>query len=133
MNNPVETKLTSPNAVRGGESRTGNESVGTLVEKTVKETYDDTLEILSAKIAIAKLDISEMIADVAVAVVLAMILLIGMFYLFTAAAIFLGELFGRMSLGYLTMGSVVLAGALFFWKVKPEFLRDLFRRVIEIK
>lgn len=108
-------------------------SVPQLIEDTLRETYEDTIEIVSAKIAMAKLDIADMIAAAAAALVTAIIGFIGLVYLFIAAAIYLGELLGRASAGYLVMGTVVLLIAAFFAKVKPDLLKNLFRGVLDEK
>lgn len=104
-----------------------------MILDTIESSYRDLSVIISAKIDLAKLDLAEIIASVLASLVIGLIGLIGGAYLLVALALFLGELFGRPSIGFLVMGMILSLVAVYLARVSPELLKNFFWRLVFAK
>jgi len=107
-----------------------NQKVGSLIEDTVTDTYTDILDILSAKIELAKLELSEQLADVISKIIILLVLLIASLYLVSAIAIFIGVLSGYPWLGYLIISSSIFLVILGLAKFKPDYLTLMIQKFL---
>jgi hypothetical protein len=98
-----------------------------------KELSQDVLDIINAKVEILKLDVQEFLVRATSSIIAAFLGLIGVIYLFTFIAIFLGEVLGRLSLGFLIMSIVMLAVAGFIAKFRGNAIENFIRnRIMKI-
>lgn len=104
-----------------------------MILDTIESSYRDLSVIISAKIDLAKLDLAEIIASVLASLVIGLIGLIGGAYLLVALALFLGELLGRPSIGFLVMGMILSLVAVYLARVSPELLKNFFWRLVFAK
>lgn len=104
-----------------------------IIAETIENSYRDISAIISAKIELTKLDIAEMIASVAAWLFVACLVLVGMAYFMIAAALLLGEMLGKTSLGFLAMGMLMSAIAVCFAKLSPNMLKNFFWRLVFAK
>jgi hypothetical protein len=102
-----------------------------LIEGAFADTYDDLLAIFSAKIELLKLDMAEALASLAAALIVFAAAFAGVVYLMTAVAIFLGELFGKASLGYLTISLTMFVAVFALTKLAPTLLRNVLWKLIQ--
>lgn len=111
-------------------TQSSKKHVSDLIEDTIAETYSDLIDILSAKIEIAKIEVSEQLADVIANVVILIILLSGVLYLSASAAIFIGDITGYPWLGYLVISGVIFIIVFVLTKLKPDWLRTKIQEFI---
>jgi len=124
QNRPRPSQGQSPaSETRQKHEQNLRKDVGDLIEETVSDTYSDFIDILSAKIEIAKIEVSEQLADIIANMVLLIILLCGVLYLSASGAIFIGDITGYPWLGYLIISSVIFIIVFVLTKVKPDWLR----------
>jgi len=110
------------------DDRQHEKSVIELLDETLSQSLDDFSEILTAKIELAKLDAIELLSGIAANIVLVLISLVGASCLFIALALYLGELFGQRSLGFLAIGSVLVGAVVFINVFQPLWVRNVFLR-----
>ncbi|GEM_PF-1688887 len=104
-----------------------------IIADTIESSYRDISAIISAKIELTKLDIAEMVAGVAAWLIIAVLALIGVAYFMIAAALLLGEMLGKPSLGFLAMGMLMSVIAVYFAKVSPNTLKNFFWKLVFAK
>lgn len=111
------------------DDRRREQSIIELLDESLSQSLDDFSEILTAKVELAKLDAIELLSSIAATIVLVLVSLIGALCLFIAFALYLGELFGQRSLGFLAIG-VLLVGATSFINIfQPLWLRNMFLKI----
>jgi hypothetical protein len=111
------------------DDRRREQSIIELLDESLSQSLDDFSEILTAKVELAKLDAIELLSSIAATIVLVLVSLVGASCLFIAFALYLGELFGQRSLGFLAIG-VVLVGAISFITIfQPLWLRNMFLKI----
>jgi|GEM_PF-2511549 len=106
--------------------RRRQKSIIELLDETLSQSLDDFSDLLTAKVELAKLDAIELLSGIAANVVLVLISLIGASCLFIALALYLGELFGQRSLGFLAIGGVLIGVVVFINIFQPLWVRNLF-------
>jgi hypothetical protein len=106
--------------------RRREKSIIELLDETLSQSLDDFSDLLTAKVELAKLDAIELLSGIAANVVLVLISLIGASCLFIALALYLGELFGQRSLGFLAIGGVLIGVVVFINIFQPLWVRNLF-------
>jgi len=106
--------------------RRREKSIIELLDETLSQSLDDFSHLLTAKVELAKLDAIELLSGIAANVVLVLISLIGASCLFIALALYLGELFGQRSLGFLAIGGVLIGVVVFINIFQPLWVRNLF-------
>ncbi|NTV45029.1 MAG: phage holin family protein [Chlorobiales bacterium] len=125
-----QEKLPGRKGLQPQTTTSKSSSIPSLIEDAVSNTYKDILEIVSAKIELAKLEVTEQLAVLLSNFIVLTIALAGLIYLGAAFSIFLGEVTGYKWLGYLIIGLVFLICVLVFGKLRPEWLRSLIERSI---
>ncbi len=108
------------------DDRRREKSIIELLDETLSQSLDDFSDLLTAKVELAKLDALELLSGIASTVVLVLISLVGASCLFIALALYLGELFGQRSLGFLAIGGVLIGVVVFIKVVQPLWVRNLF-------
>lgn len=108
------------------DNRRHEKSVIELLDESLSQSLDDFSDMLTAKVELAKLDAIELLSGIAATVVLVLISLVGALCLFIALALYLGEIFGQRSLGFLAVGSVLIGAVVFINVFQPLWVRDLF-------
>ncbi len=109
--------------------RPREKSVIELLDESLSQSLDDLSDMLTAKVELAKLDAIELLSGIVATLVLVLTSIVGASCLFIALALYLGEIFGQRSLGFLAVG-VVLIGAVVFLNVfQPLFVRNLFLKI----
>ena len=108
------------------DDRRREKSIIELLDETLSQSLDDFSDLLTAKVELAKLDAIELLSGIASTVVLVLISLVGASCLFIALALYLGELFGQRSLGFLAIGGVLIGVVVFINVVQPLWVRNLF-------
>ncbi len=103
------------------------------IADAIESSYRDISAIISAKIELAKLDVAEIIASVAASLLIAAVALIGVAYFMIAAALLLGEMFGKPSFGFLAMGMLMSVIAVYFAKFSPSTLKNFFWKIVFAK
>jgi hypothetical protein len=106
--------------------RRREKSIIELLDETLSQSLDDFSDLLTAKVELAKLDAIELLSGIAANVVLVLISLIGASCLFITLALYLGELFGQRSLGFLAIGGVLIGVVVFINIFQPLWVRNLF-------
>jgi hypothetical protein len=106
--------------------RRREKSIIELLDETLSQSLDDFSDLLTAKVELTKLDAIELLSGIAANVVLVLISLIGASCLFIALALYLGELFGQRSLGFLAIGGVLIGVVVFINIFQPLWVRNLF-------
>ncbi|RXK84320.1 phage holin family protein [Chlorobaculum sp. 24CR] len=101
-----------------------------LIDSTVNSTIDDFKAIIDAKFELFKIELTEKVALVSALVLLLVVLLIGVAYLITTIALFFGELFGHVWLGYLLVSMVFILTFAFFTKVRPNALKNFIHKIL---
>jgi hypothetical protein len=101
-----------------------------LIDSTVNSTIEDLKAIIDAKLEIFKIELTEKVSLVSALVLLLVVLMIGVAYLITSAALLFGELFGHVWLGYLLVSMVFLLTFAFFTKVKPNALKNFIHKIL---
>jgi hypothetical protein len=101
-----------------------------LLDETFSEALKDVSEIITSKIELAKLDVLETVATVASGLIIAVVAGVGGFYLLTSLALFLGEKFGRLSLGFLVVGVALTLAVTLIQLAKPDLLKNFFLKLI---
>lgn len=123
--NPLRRKDSQSESAAGKQS-----SVSSLIEDAVSTTYKDIIEIVSAKIEIAKLEVTEQFARFLSYFVVLTIALTGIIYLGAAFSIFIGEATGYKWLGYLIIGFIFSLIAVIFGMLRPDWLRSILEHSI---
>lgn len=115
-----------------GERTSGGKtpSVSSLIEDAVSTTYKDIIEIISAKIEIAKLEITEQLSGILSRFIVLIIALAGAIYLGAALSIFIGEVTGYKWLGYFIISLVFFLGVLVFGKLRPDWLKAVIEQFV---
>jgi hypothetical protein len=115
-----------------GERASGGKapSVSALIEDAVSTTYRDIIEIVSAKIEIAKLEITTQLSGILSRFIVLIIALAGIIYLGAAFSIFIGEVTGYNWLGYFIVSLIFFLGVAVFGKLRPDWLRSAIERFI---
>ncbi len=108
------------------EDRQREKSVIELLDETLSQSLDDFSDLLTAKVELAKLDAIELLSGIAANIVLVLISLVGASCLFIALALYLGELFGQRSLGFLAIGGVLIGMVVFINVFQPLWVRNVF-------
>ncbi len=108
------------------DDRRREKSLIELLDETLSQSLDDFSDLLTAKVELAKLDAIELLSGIAATVVLVLISLVGASCLFIAFALYLGELFGQRSLGFLAIGGVLIGAVAFINVFQPLWVRNLF-------
>ncbi len=108
------------------DNRRREKSLIELLDETLSQSLDDVSDLLTAKVELAKLDAIELLSGIAANVVLVLISLFGASCLFIALALYLGELFGQRSLGFLAIGGVLIGAIVFINVFQPLWVRNLF-------
>ncbi len=108
------------------DDRRREKSVIELLDETLSQSLDDFSDMLTAKVELAKLDAIELLSGIIAKVVLVLISLVGASCLFIALALYLGELFGQRSLGFLAIGGVLIGVVVFINIFQPLWVRNLF-------
>ncbi|MDX2129390.1 MAG: hypothetical protein SFU91_10180 [Chloroherpetonaceae bacterium] len=98
----------------------GKEALGDLFKRNLSETYRDISEIIRAKIELAKLDVFEVFAEFSSFFIAGLIGFGGFLLLLLSLAFYLGEIFGKTSLGFLTVGCALLVISFLLYKVMHE-------------
>lgn len=106
--------------------RQRKKSVIELLDELLSQSLDDFSDILTAKIELAKLDAIEFLSGIAANIALVLISLVGASCLFIALALYLGEIFGQRSLGFLAIGGVLIGVVVFINVFQPLLVRNLF-------
>ncbi len=107
-----------------------NKKVSSLIENTVSDTYSDIHDIFTAKIELAKLELTEQLADILAKIIILIVLLIAGLYLVSALAIFIGDISGYSWLGYLLISLVIFIVSISLLHFKPEYLTDKIQQFI---
>ncbi len=107
-----------------------NKKVSSLIENTVSDTYSDIHDIFTAKIELAKLELTEQLADILAKIIILIVLLIAGLYLVSALAIFIGDISGYSWLGYLLISLVIFIASITLLHFKPEYLTDKIQQFI---
>ncbi len=108
------------------DDRRREKSLVDLLDETLSQSLDDFSDMLTAKVELAKLDAIELLSGIAANIVLVLISLVGASCLFIALALYLGELFGQRSLGFLAIGSVLIGAVVFINIFQPLWVRNVF-------
>ncbi len=108
------------------DDRRREKSLVDLLDETLSQSLDDFSDMLTAKVELAKLDAIELLSGIAANIVLVLISLVGASCLFIALALYLGELFGQRSLGFLAIGSVLIGAVVFMNIFQPLWVRNVF-------
>ncbi|MFN3344245.1 MAG: hypothetical protein ACK4XY_01370 [Chloroherpetonaceae bacterium] len=106
--------------------RLHEKSIIELLDESLSQSLDDASDLLTAKVELAKLDAMELLSSIAANVVLVLISLVGASCLFIALALYLGELFGQRSLGFLAIGALLIGAVVFINIFQPLWVRNLF-------
>lgn len=114
---------------RQREKSVREKSVIELLDESLSQSLDDVSDILSAKVELAKLDAIELLSVIAANVVAVLIALLGASCLFIALALYLGELFGQRSLGFLAIGGALIGALVLMNFLRPLWLRKLFLKM----
>ncbi len=101
-----------------------------LLDESLSQSLDDFSDLLTAKIELAKLDAIDLLSGIAANLVLAMISIVGASCLFIALALYLGEIFGQRSLGFLTIGGVLIGTVVLINVFQPSLVRNLFLKFL---
>jgi hypothetical protein len=112
------------------DDRRRKKSVIELLDETLSQSLDDFSDMLTAKVELAKLDAIELLSGIIAKVVLVLISLVGASCLFIALALYLGELFGQRSLGFLAIGGVLIGAVVFINVFQPLWVRNLFLKFL---
>jgi len=112
------------------DDRRREKSVIELLDETLSQSLDDFSDMLTAKVELAKLDAIELLSGIIAKVVLVLISLVGASCLFIAIALYLGELFGQRSLGFLAIGGVLIGAVVFINVFQPLWVRNLFLKFL---
>jgi len=112
------------------DDRRREKSVIELLDETLSQSLDDFSDMLTAKVELAKLDAIELLSGIIAKVVLVLISLVGASCLFIALAVYLGELFGQRSLGFLAIGGVLIGAVVFINVFQPLWVRNLFLKFL---
>jgi hypothetical protein len=112
------------------DDRRREKSVIELLDETLSQSLDDFSDMLTAKVELAKLDAIELLSGIIAKVVLVLISLVGASCLFIALALYLGELFGQRSLGFLAIGGVLIGAVVFINVFQPLWVRNLFLKFL---
>jgi hypothetical protein len=124
MNRQEETR---PENTQVKRKKTG---IHKLLNETAVSTYEDIADIVEARIELLKIEVTEKIALVSASVILGVILIIGIAYLVTTLALFVGELLGHTWLGYLIVSLLFLSCFLFFTRFRPLFLKNMIQKIL---
>jgi len=108
------------------DDRRHEKSIVELLDETLSQSLDEFSDMLTAKVELAKLDAFELLSGIASNLVLVLISLVGASCLFIALALYLGELFGQRSLGFLAIGGVLIGAVVFINIFRPLWVRNLF-------
>ncbi len=108
------------------DDRRREKSVIELLDESLSQSLDDFSDMLTAKVELAKLDAIELLSGIAANIVLVLVSIVGASCLFIALALYLGELFGQRSLGFLAVGVVLIGAVVFINRFQPSFVRNLF-------
>jgi hypothetical protein len=108
------------------DDRRHEKSIVELLDETLSQSLDEFSDMLTAKVELAKLDAIELLSGIASNLVLVLISLVGASCLFIALALYLGELFGQRSLGFLAIGGVLIGAVVFINIFRPLWVRNLF-------
>lgn len=101
-----------------------------LIDNTVTSTIEDVKAIIDAKLELLKIEMTEKVALVSALLLLLVVLMIGAAYLITTVALFFGELFGHLWLGYLLVSMVFILTFAFFTKVRPDALKNFIHKIL---
>jgi hypothetical protein len=112
------------------DDRRREKSVIELLDETLSQSLEDFSDMLTAKVELAKLDAIELLSGIIAKVVLVLISLVGASCLFIALALYLGELFGQRSLGFLAIGGVLIGAVVFINVFQPLWVRNLFLKFL---
>ncbi|KZK73585.1 MAG: hypothetical protein A3K90_08175 [Pelodictyon luteolum] len=104
--------------------------VSRLLDETISSTFDDVKTIIDARMELMKIELSEKIALLAAVLVISLILLGGTAYLVTTVALFIGELSGRTSLGFLSVSLVFIGCFIYFTRFRPSVLKEWIQKFI---
>ncbi|MGQ9805227.1 MAG: hypothetical protein ACUVRP_04010 [Chlorobiales bacterium] len=106
--------------------RQREKSIIELLDESLSQSLDDFSDILTAKVELAKLDAIDLLSGIAANIALVLISLVGASCLFVALALYLGEIFGQRSLGFLAIGGVLIGVVVFINVFQPLLVRNLF-------
>jgi hypothetical protein len=123
----MEQDVTSKKSGKDAEERDG---IHRLLENTVSSTYEDLMAIIDAKVELIKIDLAEKIALVASLLVLVLVMVVGIAYLITTAALLIGELLGHLFLGYLIVSLFFIVLFVFFTKIRPDLLKNVIHKIL---
>ncbi len=112
------------------DDRRHEKSIVELLDETLSQSLDEFSDMLTAKVELAKLDAIELLSGIASNLVLVLISLVGASCLFIALALYLGELFGQRSLGFLAIGGVLIGAVVFINVFQPLWVRNLFLKFL---
>jgi uncharacterized membrane protein YqjE len=101
-----------------------NQKVTSLIEDTLNDTYTDILDIFSAKIELAKLELSEQLAEILAKVIVLLVFIIACLYLISAIGILIGDLTGYPWLGYFSISALFFIVITVLIKFKPDYLTE---------
>ncbi len=101
-----------------------NQKVTSLIEDTLNDTYTDILDIFSAKIELAKLELSEQLAEILAKVIVLLVFIIACLYLLSAIGILIGDLTGYPWLGYFSISALFFIVITILIKFKPDYLTE---------
>lgn len=107
-------------------NRQREKSLIELLDESVSQSLNDFSDILTAKIELAKLDALELLSSIAATIVIVLISLMGALCLLIALALYLGEIFGQRSLGFLSVGGVLIGAVVFIKVFQPLWVQNLF-------
>lgn len=128
MNEPE--KLSRKKDLQSQTATSKSTSIPSLIEDAASNTYKDILEIVSAKIELAKLEVTDQLARALSYFILLILALAGSVYLGAAFSIFIGEVTGYKWLGYFLVAIVFLGVVFVFGKLRPDWLRSFIERSI---
>lgn len=115
-----------PERRRAAAKDAREKSLSESLDEAFSQSLDDVSDLISAKLELAKLDALELFSSLAASLAVALLWIAGASCLFIALALYLGELFGQRSLGFLAIGVVILAAVSFLNWLQPDWLRKAF-------
>ncbi|MFQ3596917.1 MAG: hypothetical protein SNJ55_00025 [Chloroherpetonaceae bacterium] len=108
------------------DNRQREKSVIELLDESLSQSLDDFSDMVTAKVELAKIDAIELLSGIAANIVLVLISIVGASCLFIALALYLGEILGQRSLGFLTIGGVLIGTVVLINVFQPSLVRNLF-------
>lgn len=118
-----------PERRRAAAKDAREKSLSESLDEAFSQSLDDVSDLISAKLELAKLDALELFSSLAASLAVALLWVVGASCLFIALALYLGELFGQRSLGFLAIGVAILAAVSFLNWLQPDWLRKAFLKL----